>query len=214
MRGKLVAGTTGLLVLLGVPVAAEFGAGTRLDRTVRAAVQVLAPGATITRADAHGRPFLTALLQREVSSAYADVRGPDGTTTLIVQRLHRDAGWVSTVLWFTRVTQPVPLVPVKTSRDAYTPTGTAGFNGSQIQVTYRATVGNGQVSLRPTATTATGRAVPAGSLPVQWTPHPVKLLSTGPVSVRAVSVGEHDITVELEQKNVDVRRAFVLGLPS
>jgi len=206
MLGKVVAGAVTLLVLVGVPVAAENWVGHELGQSVSDAVHVLAPGATVTRVEPHGRPFLVALLQKEVSSAYADVRGPDGTTTLILQRLHRDTGRVNRVLWFLRVPQPVPLVPVRTAGGAYSPAGTAQLDGRAVLVTYRATVENGRVDLLPTVAGADGRPVPAGSVPPGLTPPPVQLPAVGSLSVRAVSVGEDDITVELKQTDVDVRR--------
>lgn len=206
MLGKLAVGATTLLVLVGVPVAAETWAGHELDRSVSDAVRVLAPGATVTGVEPHGRPFLVALLHKEISSAYADVRGPDGTTTLILQRLHRDTGQVNRVLWFSRVRQPVPLVPVRTAGGAYSPTGTALLNGTAVSVTYRATVEDGRVDLLPTVTGGDGRPVPAGSLPPGLTLPPVRLPSVGSPTVRAVSVGDDDITVELQQTDVDVRR--------
>jgi len=73
-------------------------------------------------------------------------------------------------------------------------------------VTYRATVENGRVDLLPTVAGADGRPVPAGSVPPGLTPPPVQLPAVGSLSVRAVSVGEDDITVELKQTDVDVRR--------
>lgn len=209
MFAKLALGAATLLVLVGVPVTAETWAGAELDHSVRSATRALAPGAEITRVEPHGRPFLAALMKGEVSSAYADVRGPAGTTTLILQRLHRDTGRVNRVLWFSRVAQPVPLVPVKTADGAYSPTGTAELDGRQVRVTYAATVENGRVSVVPTEVTVDGRAEP-GSRTSGWrtrlAPHPFQLPASGRLTVRAVSVGDDGITVELQQRDVDVRR--------
>jgi len=110
------------------------------------------------------------------------------------------------VLWFSRVLQPVPLVPVRTAGGAYSPTDTAQLDGRAVSVTYRATVENGRVDLLPTVAGGDGRPVPAASLPPGLTPPPVQLPSVGSLSVRAVSVGEDDITVELQQTHADVRR--------
>jgi len=206
MLGKLAVGAT-LLVLVGAPIVAESWAGHELDQSVADAVHALAPGATVTRVEPHGRPFLIALLHKEVSSAYADVRGPDGTATLILQRLHRDTGQVNRVLWLSTVPQPVPLIPSRTAGGAYSPTGTAQLDGRAVSVTYRATVGNGRVDLLPTVAGADGRPVPAGSLPPGLTPPPIQLPSVGALSVRAVSVGKDDLTVELQQTDVDVRQS-------
>ncbi len=207
MLGKLAAGATTLLVLLGVPVAAETWAGHELDQRVRDAAQALAPDATVTRVEAHGRPFVASLLDGEVSSAYVDVTSPRGTTMLVLQRLHQDTGRVDRVLWFADAPQPTPLVPVRTSAGAYSPTGTALLDGRPVTVTYQATSGNGSVQLVPTATAAGGRAVSTADLPPGWTPPPIAVPSLGALTVRAVSVGEDDITVELQQTDVNTRPA-------
>jgi len=209
MIGKLISGTATLLVLIGVPVVAETYAGQQLDHSVRDATGSLAPGAAITRIEPHGRPFLASLLHGEISSAYVDLRatpGTTGTTTLILQRLHRDTGRVNTVLWFPHLAQPVRLVPVKTPAGAYSPTGTATLDGTHIEVTYRASVDHGRLRLQPVTIKVGGREVRAGGVPAAWraelTPTAVRLPAVGALAVRAVSVGEDDITVELQQKDV------------
>lgn len=207
MLGKLAVGATTLLVLIGVPVAAETWAGHELDQSVREAAQALAPDATVTRVEPHGRPFITSLLDGEVSSAYVAVTGPSGTTMLILQRLHRDTGRVNRVLWFSHAPQPTPLVPVRTAAGAYSPSGTAQLDGRPVTVTYQATAANGSVQLVPTATAADGTTRPTAGLPSAWTPAPVRVPSVGALTVRAVSVGEDDITIELQQTNVDTRPA-------
>ncbi len=99
MIGKVLTGAATLTVLLAVPAGAEVYAGRQIQDEARLAAARLAPGASVVRVEPHGRPFLAALLGDEVSSAYVDVRTPDGTTQLILQRLHRDSGRINTVLW-------------------------------------------------------------------------------------------------------------------
>ncbi len=218
MFGKLIAGAATLLVLIGVPVAAETYAGQQLDQSVRNATQSLAPGAAITRVELHGRPFLAALLQGEVSSAYVDLRGATGatgTTTLILQGLHRDTGRVNTVLWFSHLPQPVALLPVKTAAGAYSPIGTATLDGKRVEVTYQATVEHGKLSLEPATMKVGGREVGVGAVPAAWwaklTPTAVELPAVNALAVRAVSVGEDDITVELQQQDVATAAAHRAG---
>lgn len=209
MLGKLLSAATALTVLVGVPVAAETYAGRELNSSVRAAVTNLAPGATITRVESHGRPFFAALLEREVSSAYVDVRSPSGTTTLILQRLHRDTGQANTVLWFPRLPNPTDLIPVLTPGGAYTPQATTRLDGKQVEVIYGATVQDGTVTVRPVSLTVDGRGQGSGAIPAAWhaalTPEPVQLAAAGALTVTAVSVGERDITVELQAEDVDTR---------
>lgn len=209
MIGKLISGTATLLVLIGVPVVAETYAGQQLDHSVRTATESLAPGAAITRIEPHGRPFLASLLQGEVSSAYVDLQGTTGTTgttTLILQRLHRDTGRVNTVLWFAHLAQPVRLFPVRTAAGAYSPTGTTTLDGTQVEVTYQANLEHGRLRLQPVTLKVGGREVEAGAVPATWraelTPTAVRLPAVDALAVRAVSVGEDDITVELKQKDV------------
>lgn len=209
MIGKLIVASTTLLVLIGVPVVAETYAGQQLDQSVRDAAESLAPGAAITRIEPHGRPFLASLLHGEVSSAYVDLRattGTTGTTTLILQRLHRDTGRVNTVLWFSHLAQPVRLRPVRTAAGAYSPTGMATLDGTRVEVIYRASVEHGRLRVQPVTFKVGGREIEAGGVPAAWraelTPTAVRLPAVDALAVRAVSVGEDDITVELQQKDV------------
>lgn len=179
MIGKLVPGAVTLAVLLTVPVGAELYAGHQVQGEARLAAARLAPGASVVRVKPHGRPFLAALLGNEISSAYVDVRTPDGTTQLILQRLHRDTGQVNTVLWFPRLPQPVPLTPDLTPSGAYTPSGSTTLHGHQLHVTYTATIEDVELRVRPQGVTVDGKAADLAALPAvdlaALTPPPLRL---------------------------------------
>lgn len=211
MIGKLIGTAVALAALIGLPVGLEAYAGAQLGRTVRTAVEAVAPGATVTRVEPHGRPFVAALLDGEISSAYADVTTPTGTTTLILQRLHRDTGRIDTVLWFPVLADPTDLTPVRNAAGAYSPRGTTRLDGHLVEVTYTATAKVGTLTVRPATVSSDGRIRRGTDLPAAWkralTPPPVRLATARPATVRAVSVGENGITVELRQRDVDTRVA-------
>lgn len=221
MLAKIIGSATALVVLVGVPVGAEGYARGQLDRTVRTAVQALAPGASVTRVEPHGRPFLLSLLDGEVTSAYVDIGSPGGTTTVILQRLRRDTGHLDAVLWFPRVAPAADLEPSRTPSGAYTPRGTTRLGGAQLEVSYDASVADGRLVVRPMSASVDGVNRDGSDLPAAWlaalTPAAVQLPAVGLLTVRAVSVGETDITVELQGKDIDTgagHRATVPNLPS
>lgn len=201
MLSKLLGSAAALIVLIAVPVAAETYAGATLEQDVRAATSRLAPGAAVSRAEPRGRPFIASLLAGEVSSAYVDLSGPAGRTTLILQRLDRNTGRVERALCFARLRQPVPLTPVPGPGGADSPFATAAVDGVQLDVTYEANVEDGQVVVAPSSVTpADGTA--AGTRAAAWarelTPGPVESPLRGGATVRAVTVAQDGITVELQ----------------
>ncbi len=213
MIGKVLTGAVTLTVLLAVPIGAEVYAGRQIQGEARLAAARLAPGASVVRVEPHGRPFLAALLGDEISSAYVDVRTPDGTTQLILQRLHRHTGRINTVLWFPRLPQPVPLTPDLTPGGAYTPSGSTELQGHQLHVTYTATIHDAEVRVRPSSVTVDGQATDLAALPAAdlaaLTPPPLAMsVPAGTdLAVRAVSVGENYVTVELRQRDATTRPA-------
>lgn len=207
LLGTVVAVT----VLVAAPVAAESYAGNRLADSVRSAVGVLAPNGTVTDVEPHGRPFLAALAEGEVSSAYVSVQSSGSTTQVIVQRLHRATGKVDRVLWFPRVASHPGLAPVFTPSGAHTPRGTVILDGELAEVTYAARVVASTVRLAPTDVTVASRTWAGDDIPPAWrdllTPPLIELPTTRPLVVRAVSVGEQDITVELQMDDVETEPA-------
>ena len=212
MYKQLASGIGAVILLIGGTVSAEAYAGHEQGDSVRSAVQKLFPDTRITRVEPHGRPFIVARLGgSEVSSAYVDIDGTNGRSTVIVENLNRDTGTVSSLLWFPHVPQPTSLDPVTTSDGAYTASGKATVDGQKVTVTFTATLTGDVLSVRPSQVVPsqpTGSAQPTGSkdaVPTDWakalTPAPVRLPSTVHFSVRAVSVRPNDISVELRTRD-------------
>lgn len=177
MHRTLLGTALTLTVLVAAPVAAEAYAGHQLAGSVRTAIADLAPTAHITRVEPHGRPFLPAPVDGEVSSAYVDLTTPRGTMLVIVERLHRATGRADRLLWFPQVASTPGLAPVRAPSGAYTPRGTLTLDGRPAEVTYTATTAAGIVRVSPAAVTVNGRTWTEQELPEAWrtilTPAPV-----------------------------------------
>lgn len=204
MVGKLTGGVAALTLLVGGPVVAESYARHQSADSVREAVHDLAPGTPVASVEPHGRPFVASLLSGSVSSAYVDLGGAAAGTTLIVEQLHRDTGVVEGVEWFAHVKPPVGLDARRLANGAYTPSGYARIGGRRMAVTYRATLVGRRIIVRPATVTSDGQVMRSDAIPEDWrrslTPPPLRLPASGALRVRAVSVGDGDITVELHQR--------------
>ncbi len=112
-----------------------------------------------------------------------------------------------------RLPQPVPLTPDLTPGGAYTPSGNTRLHGHRLDVTYTATFHDAQVRVRPRSVTVDGQATDLTRLPAAdlaaLTPAPLAMPAAPgtKLSVRAVSVGEHDVTVELRERDATTRPA-------
>jgi hypothetical protein len=204
------AAAVALTLLVGTPIV-ESLAESRLRDSVHTAVTQLVPGTGITRIEPRGRPYLLSLLGgHEVSTAYVDLDDPAGSR-MILQRLNRDTGKVGSLLWFSDVKQSTPLQPVLLAEGVDSSSGTTTLDGETVTVTYTATVTGHTLQVRPKSVVRSGKRVAVEGIPAQWrtrlTPKPVSLPKTIDLSVRAVTVGADDITVELRAENVDAGQA-------
>jgi hypothetical protein len=206
MYGKFIGGIAVLVLLIGGPISVENYAGARQNDTVRDAVASLVPDAHITRVDPRGRPYILALATGgNVSSADVDIDTGAGSSTLIVQNLNHDKGTMGSLLWFTKVPQAVPLIPVVTSDGEQTAVGTTELGGKQVTVTYVAAVTGHTLCVRPKSIAAKGQ--PAKTIPAEWeaklSPEPIPLPAFSDVSVTDVSVSDGGVEVALRATDVD-----------